>query len=95
MINENNPPAGGRKKNSETNKKQKTLSGVVVSDKMTDTAVVAVERYVKHPKYGKFIKRMKKYKAHDKGNQHKIGDKVSIEQTRPISKDKTFIIIGN
>ena len=52
--------------------KQKTLSGVVVSDKMTDTVVVAVERYVKHPKYGKFIRRLKKYKAHDKGNQHKI-----------------------
>jgi len=75
-------------------KKQKTLSGVVVSDKMTDTAVVAVERYVKHPKYGKFIKQSKRYKAHDKGNQYKIGDKVSIEQTRPISKDKTFKIIN-
>ncbi|MBT3282800.1 30S ribosomal protein S17 [bacterium] len=75
-------------------KKQKTLNGVVVSDKMTDTAVVAVERYVKHPKYGKFIKRLKKYKAHDKGNQHEIGDKVTIEQTRPISKDKTFKIIN-
>jgi small subunit ribosomal protein S17 len=75
-------------------KKNKTLSGVVVSDKMTNTVVVAVERYVKHPKYGKFIKRLKKYKAHDKGNQHKIGDKVSIEQTRPISKDKTFKIIN-
>jgi small subunit ribosomal protein S17 len=75
-------------------KKQKTLSGVVVSDKMTDTAVVAVERYVKHPKYGKFIKRVKRYKAHDKDNQHKVGEKVSIEQTRPISKDKTFKIIN-
>ncbi|MBL7045071.1 MAG: 30S ribosomal protein S17 [Parcubacteria group bacterium] len=93
MNKENNPLAGGRQKNTET-KKQKTLSGVVVSDKMTDTAVVAVERYVKHPKYGKFIKRLKKYKAHDKGNQSKIGDKVSIEQTRPISKDKTFKIIN-
>lgn len=78
-----------------TKTKQKTLSGVVVSDKMTDTVVVAVERYVKHPKYGKFIKRLKKYKAHDKGNQRKIGDKVSIEQTRPISKDKSFRIIKN
>lgn len=75
-------------------KRAKTLSGIVVSDKMTDTAVVAVERYVKHPKYGKFIKRVKKYKAHDKDNQHKIGDKVMIEQTRPISKDKSFKIIN-
>ena len=80
-------------KNTET-KRAKTLSGIVVSDKMTDTAVVAVERYVKHPKYGKFIKRVKKYKAHDKDNQHKIGDKVMIEQTRPISKDKSFKIIN-
>ena len=82
-------------KNTETAKKVKTLSGVVVSDKMTDTAVVAVERYVKHPKYGKFIKRLKRYKAHDKDNEHKVGEKVKIEQTRPISKDKTFRIIKN
>lgn len=75
-------------------KKQKTLSGVIVSDKMTDTAVVAVERYVKHPKYGKFVKRLKKYKVHNKDNQHKVGEKVTIEQTRPISKDKTFKIIN-
>ena len=74
-------------------KKRKTLSGIVVSDKMTDTAVVAVERYVKHPKYGKFIKRSKKYKAHDKDNQHKVGDRVTIVGTRPISKNKTFKII--
>lgn len=80
-------------KNTEV-KKQKTLSGVVVSDKMTDTVVVAVERYVKHPKYGKFIKRLKKYKAHDKGNTYKIGDKIKIEQTRPISKDKTFKVVN-
>lgn len=75
-------------------KKRKTLSGIVVSDKMKDTAVVAVERFVKHPKYGKFIKRVKRYKAHDKDNTHRVGEKVSIESTRPISKDKAFIIIG-
>lgn len=75
-------------------KRNKTLSGVVVSDKMTDTVVVAVKRYVKHPKYGKFIKRVKRYKAHDKGNKCKIGDNVRIEQTRPISKGKTFKIIN-
>ena len=61
---------------------------------MTDTAVVVVERYVKHPKYGKFIKRVKRYKAHDKGNEHKVGEKVSIVGIRPMSKDKTFKIIN-
>ncbi len=70
----------------------KVLSGVVVSDKMTDTVVVEVQRYFKHPKYGKFVKMKKKYKAHDKGNETKIGDKVTIVETRPISKDKHFII---
>ncbi len=76
-----------------TEKKKKVLSGIVVSDKMKDTAVVAVERFVKHPKYGKYIKRVKKYKAHDKDNMHKVGDKVNIESTKPISKDKAFKII--
>lgn len=74
-------------------KKRKILNGTVVSDKMKDTAVVAVERFVKHPKYGKFIKRVKRYKAHDRDNKHKVGEKVTIEQTRPISKDKSFIVI--
>jgi small subunit ribosomal protein S17 len=70
----------------------KVLSGVVVSDKMKDTVVVEVQSYNKHPKYEKFIKTRKRYKAHDAGNEKKIGDKVSIIETRPISKDKRFII---
>lgn len=74
-------------------KKHKTLSGVVVSDKMTDTIVVEVSRYQKHPKYEKFVKFRKKYKAHDAGNTKKVGDKVEIEKTRPISKDKHFKVI--
>lgn len=73
--------------------KKRILSGVVVSDKMTDTAVVKVVRFVKHPKYGKFQKLAKKFKADDKGNTVKIGDKVSIEECRPISKDKHFKIV--
>ncbi|MBX4189168.1 30S ribosomal protein S17 [Candidatus Parcubacteria bacterium] len=72
--------------------KTKTLTGTVVSDKMKDTAVVLVERYEKHPKYEKFIKRRKKFKAHDVGNTKKVGEKVTIKETRPISKDKHFII---
>lgn len=74
-------------------KKTKILSGVIVSDKMKDTVVVAVSRYVKHQKYGKFVKIVKRYKAHDKDNQHKIGEMVKIEETRPISKDKSFKVI--
>ena len=74
-------------------KPKKFFEGVVVSDKMKDTAVVLVERYIKHPKYGKFMKLGKRFKAHDAGNTHKVGDKVTIEETRPISKEKRFKII--
>ncbi|HYC34717.1 MAG TPA: 30S ribosomal protein S17 [Candidatus Paceibacterota bacterium] len=77
-----------------TQTKKKTLSGVVVSDKMKDTCVVLVERYVKAPKYGKYIQRSKKYKADDKGNTKKIGDKATIEECAPISKDKHFKVIA-
>ena len=69
------------------------LKGVVVSNKMKDTIVVLVERFIKHPKYGKFMNRSKKYKAHDVGNTKKIGDKVSIMECAPISKDKHFKLI--
>jgi len=73
-------------------KKQKVLQGVVVSDKMKDTIVVKVERYVKHPKYGKYIKHQKKFKVHDAGNTKRIGETVSIIETKPISKDKHFML---
>jgi small subunit ribosomal protein S17 len=59
---------------------------------MKDTIVVQVARFVKHPKYGKFVKIHKKYKVHDAGNTKKVGEKVDIEETRPISKDKYFTI---
>ena len=75
--------------------KGKQLTGVVVSDKMTDTIVVSVKSFAKHPKYGKFITSNKKYKAHDKGNTKKIGDTVTIKETRPISKDKHFIVVND
>ncbi len=76
-----------------TEVRRKTLSGVVTSDKMKDTVVVVVERYVKHPKYQKFVQSRKKYKVHDAGNTAKVGDKVVIEETRPISRHKTFKIL--
>lgn len=75
-------------------KKSKILSGTVVSNKMKDTIVVLVENYEKHAKYGKFIKRHKKFKAHDAGNTKSIGDKVEILESRPISKDKHFVVIN-
>lgn len=79
-------------KTNETSKKR-TLSGVVVSDKMKDTATVLVKRFVKVPKYNKYVTQTKKYKAHNPGNTKKIGDKAVIEECRPISKDKHFIVI--
>ena len=78
--------------NNEQLTRGKILSGVVVSNKMKDTIVVSVERYEKHPKYEKFIKRRKKFKAHDVGNTKAVGDKVEIVESKPISKDKHFIV---
>lgn len=75
------------------NKKRKTLTGIVVSDKMNKTIVVLVDRFIKHPKYGKYLKRSKRYKAHDAENKYKEGDKVTIEETKPISKDKAFRVV--
>ena len=68
----------------------KILKGIVVSDKMDKTIVVAVSRFIKHPLYGKFYKVSKKYKVHDEKNQHKVGEVVEIVSTRPLSKDKRF-----
>jgi small subunit ribosomal protein S17 len=75
-------------------KKGNILKGVVTSDKMNKTVVVSVSRFIKHPLYGKFYKVSKKYKAHDEDNSSKIGDKVSIRETKPISKDKRFIVVN-
>lgn len=78
----------------QTIKYAKTFQGVVVSDKADKTIVVSVPRFIKHPKYKKFYKINKKYKAHDEHNTYKIGDSVKIQECRPISKDKTFIVIN-
>lgn len=68
----------------------KVLLGEVVSVKMKDTVVVAVERFVKHEKYAKYFKVTKRYKAHDAGNTKKLGEKIEIVECRPMSKDKHF-----
>ncbi len=84
----------GIKKNTELNKTgSKILRGIVVSDKMKDTCVVLVTRFVKHKKYKKYYKVGKKYKVHNIGNTKKVGDKVEIKECRPISRDKHFIIV--
>lgn len=71
----------------------RVLSGTVVKTKMQDTITVAVERYVMHPKYKKFMRRTKKFLVDDKGNTAKEGDKVEIRETRPLSKRKHFELV--
>jgi small subunit ribosomal protein S17 len=77
--------------NTETN--ARTMIGKVVSDKMQKTIVVVVERTVKHPKYGKIIKRRTKLHAHDENQVCKIGDTVKIQETRPLSKMKSWTLV--
>lgn len=71
----------------------KTLEGVVVKSAMKDTVTVVVERYVKHPKYKKYQRRSKKYLVHDEGNTAAVGSKVTIRETKPLSKHKHFEIV--
>ena len=74
------------------NKTVRTLTGKVVSDKMDKTVVVLVERKVKHPLYGKVIRRSNKFHAHDENNEYGVGDVVSIAESRPMSKTKTWVV---
>lgn len=69
---------------------RKTLVGKVISDKMDKTIVVAIEDSVKHPLYGKVVKRTVKVKAHDENNECKVGDRVRVMETRPLSKEKRW-----
>jgi small subunit ribosomal protein S17 len=78
-----------------TAQSKKTFKGTVVSDKMNKTAVVAITRFVKHTKYQKYVKITKNFKAHDEANTAKVGDIVQIVETRPMSKDKHFMIVAN
>jgi small subunit ribosomal protein S17 len=73
---------------------KRVLTGTVVSDKTDKTVVVRVERRVKHPLYGKIIKRSKKYHAHDEANEFKEGEIVRIEESRPLSKLKTWRVLS-
>ncbi len=78
----------------ETKSKPQIFSGVVVSDKMKDTVNVLIKSFVKHAKYGKFQTKKTKLMAHDPGNTKKIGDKVTIQACRPISKNKAFRVVS-
>lgn len=71
----------------------RTLQGRVISDKMEKSAVVAIERKVKHPIYGKFIKRTTKLHIHDENNECNLGDKVEIRECRPVSKTKSWTLV--
>ncbi|MBO7244466.1 MAG: 30S ribosomal protein S17 [Alphaproteobacteria bacterium] len=73
---------------------KRILQGVVVSDKMDKSVVVRVERRVMHPVYKKYIKRSKKYTAHDENNLCKVGDVVQIIESRPLSKTKTWVVVS-
>lgn len=74
---------------------KRTLEGIVTSAAMKDTIVIEVESRKMHPKYRKFIKRSKKYHAHDEGNKCKVGSRVVVEECKPISKTKTWIVVEN
>ena len=75
-------------------KKVRTLTGKVVSDKMEKTITVLIERRVKHPLYGKIVKRSTKLHAHDENNECRMGDVVTIKETRPLSKSKAFELVS-
>ena len=76
-----------------TRGRRKVLEGVIVGDRMDKTAVVEVEDRKKHPLYGKVLRSTKKYKAHDEDNQCGVGDRVSIMETRPLSKTKRWRVV--
>ncbi len=78
---------------SEKKIRRKTFVGVVVSDKMDKTVVVQVERLVQHPRFKKYVKKRKKYMAHDEENKCRVGDKVLIRETRPLSRHKRWRVV--
>jgi small subunit ribosomal protein S17 len=78
----------------DTKKVQRTVIGRVVSDKMDKTVSVAIERLIKHPVYGKYIRRTSKVLAHDAANECKAGDRVAISECRPVSKNKSWAVVN-
>jgi len=72
--------------------KRKKMTGIVVKDKMDKTVVIEVEKFLKHPKYHKYLKTKKRYKAHDEKNECNVGDRVLIVESRPLSREKRWIV---
>ena len=79
---------------SEEKKAQRTITGRVVSDKMDKTVSVAIERLIKHPVYGKYMRRTSKVMAHDANNECRAGDRVAISECRPVSKNKSWQVVN-
>jgi small subunit ribosomal protein S17 len=71
---------------------RRKMTGVVVKDKMDKTVVIEVEKFLKHPKYHKYLKTKKRYKAHDEKNECRVGDRVMIMESRPLSKEKRWVV---
>jgi len=100
MLNLFNKKESGQEKNLEsgaakTNEaKGRKLQGVVVSDKMKKTVVVAISNLKLHSKYKKYFNVTKRFKAHDENNEYKVGDKVVIQETKPMSKEKRWMVVG-
>jgi small subunit ribosomal protein S17 len=78
----------------QTQKKTRKITGIVVSDKMSKTRVVAVSSLKKHPKYLKYCTVTQRFKAHDEKNEYRNGDKVVIQETRPLSREKRWVIVA-
>ena len=83
-----------KSKGTPSDRKGRLMKGVVVSDKMDKTIVVSVSKFKKNPKYKKRYKVTEKYKAHDEKNEYKIGDKVIIQESRPMSKEKRWLVVN-
>src|ERR687890_497019 len=92
-TNNGSAQAGGARETATGRNSRKTRVGLVVSDKMQKTVVVAIERRAPHPVYGKMVTRTKRVKAHDEENAAKAGDTVRIMETRPLSKDKRWRVV--
>ncbi len=90
MANENQTSAASAGKEGREKSTKRVLIGVVVGDKMTKTRVVMVERRLAHAKYGKYMTRRSKYKAHDEKNEYRVGDRVEIVESRPLSREKRW-----
>ncbi len=92
MANETNANTASAEQSGREKSRKRQLIGVVTSDKMDKTRVVVVERRLAHAKYGKYMTRRAKYKAHDEKNEYRVGDRVVIGESRPLSRDKRWRI---